>query len=505
MTHKYLSPIIFRGTPSESPCIDASRGSILDSSTDEDATTPQSTRSQLEYSFLANALAATTILATPPIKVTRIHTFINTKSAAKTHDRLGGMPGRKDRPASSKSYAFIGAAPYKTAPARTIDAEMTNSTPATRGPTCSDGSCHSVPWKKQRTPTRCYQDDGRGRDDKINNSGVVNPKSILLTPKAQADSIDVFSTDSAPDALGSNESQNVQFSNLSDRVIMPGKSQAFKKDSVLESISDRVKFLEKTVWLDRGKEKEYKDEIRALKEELEEEIALNKELTHKVFELKRDTETAHEVHTKTEENMRLTVEGLAFELESEKSERAMTIQEHSLVMQSLQSQMSWHKSKIEDDTKALQVSQIEVSNEAENETTEELRRINKELLKKQNAIERELASCANDNDNLRGCLLSHASNASAKEQTLSSALSQLKSLSENYYQVTQSLEYEKNARTDEGTSLQWSLDDVSRQMVLLSKAVNELQSENHLLRSDMKRQSLERQRSLLFHRGARGG
>ena len=431
------------------------------------------------------------------------------------------MPGRKDRPASSKSYAFIGAASsaFKTAPARTIDAEMMNPTPATRGPTCSDGSCHSVPWKKQRTPTRGYQGDDRGRDDKIKNSGVVNPKSMFLTPKAQADSIDGVSTDSAPDALGSNESHNVQLSNLSDRVRMPGKSQALKKDSMLESVSDRVKFLEKTVRLDRGKEKEYKDEIRALKEErsmfeirLEEEIALNKELIHKVFELKRDTETAHEVNKKAEEKIRLKVECLASELESEKSERAMIIQEHSLVMQRLQPQMSLHMSKIEDETReakkqvfALQVSQIEVSNEVENETTEELRRINKELLKKQKAIERELASCAKDNSNLRGCLLSHASDASAKEQTLSSALSQLKSLSENYYQVTQSLEYEKNARTDEVTSLQWSLDDVSRQMVLLSKAVNELQSENHLMRSDLKRQILERQRSLLFHRGARGG
>jgi hypothetical protein len=342
---------------------------------------------------------------------------------------------------------------------------------------------------------------------------------MFLTPKAQADSIDGVSTDSAPDALGSNESHNVQLSNLSDRVRMPGKSQALKKDSMLESISDRVKFLEKTLWLDRGKEKEYKDKIRALKEErsmfeirLEEEIALNKELIHKVFELKRDTETAHEVNKKAEENIRLKVECLASELESEKSERAMIIQEHSLVVQRLQPQMSLHMSKIEDETReakkqvfALQVSQIEVSNEVENETTEELRRINKELLKKQKAIERELASCAKDNSNLRGCLLSHASDASAKEQTLSSALSQLKSLSENYYQVTQSLEYEKNARTDEVTSLQWSLDDVSRQMVLLSKAVNELQSENHLLRSDLKRQILERQRSLLFHRGARGG
>jgi DNA repair exonuclease SbcCD ATPase subunit len=189
----------------------------------------------------------------------------------------------------------------------------------------------------------------------------------------------------------------------------------------------------------------------------------------------------------------------------------MVIQEHSFVMQRLQPQMSWHKSKIEDETReakkqvfALQVSQIDVI-KVENETTDDLRRINKELLKKQKAIERELASCAKDNGNLRGCLLSHASDASAKEQTLSSALSQLKSLSENYYQVTQSLEYEKNARADEVTSLQWSLDDVSRQMVLLSKAVNELQSENHLLRSDLKRQILERQRSLLFHRGARGG
>jgi hypothetical protein len=96
------------------------------------------------------------------------------------------------------------------------------------------------------------------------------------------------------------------------------------------------------------------------------------------------------------------------------------------------------------------------------------------LLKKQKAIEEELASCAKDNDNLRGCRrVSHASDASTKEQTLSSALSQLKSLSENYYRVTQSLEYEKNALTDEATSLQWSLNDVSRQMVLLSESVTD--------------------------------
>ena len=45
----------------------------------------------------------------------------------------------------------------------------------------------------------------------------------------------------------------------------------------------------------------------------------------------------------------------------------------------------------------------------------------------------------------------------------------------------------------EVSSLQWLLDDMSCQMLKLSKKVNELQTENDDLQDEMKRQRLEKQ------------
>ena len=56
----------------------------------------------------------------------------------------------------------------------------------------------------------------------------------------------------------------------------------------------------------------------------------------------------------------------------------------------------------------------------------------------------------------------------------------------------------------EVSSLMWSLDDMSCQMLKLSKKVNELQTENDDLRDETKRQRLEKQRSMTFRRAARG-
>ncbi|KAL3799709.1 hypothetical protein ACHAW5_005044 [Stephanodiscus triporus] len=522
----------FRGTPSRSPCSNASSSSILDSKSA--TTTPQSTCNQLEFSFQANALMSTNILA---------------KSSRQTHDRLGDAPRRKDtsgpsqktvRLASSKrsyqelSYASVGAtsSAFKTTHTRTFDpmataleAEMMALTRATLDQTGRIGGCHSMPWKKQRTPTTLDdQDDDEGPDEKINNPELVNPKSMPLVSTAQAAKHHTFPIESALDdtfSLDSNKSQEKQPFNLSNGMNRPKESQALKNnknESMVRQhgishenmetfmLQDPVNLSEEIIGLDRRDGKHYKSEFNDLMEQktmlehrLEEQMALNEELNQKALAFTTYAEAAREVHKQAEECLRSKIKGLESELESERSKHTKTIHGHSSVVQSLQSQISWHKSQLDDYEKVNADAKVKDMN------LEELRRINKGLSKKQKLIERELVSCANDNDNLRLCLLSHASDAAAKEQTLSSALSQLKSLSERYYQVTQSLEYEKNARQDEVTSLQWSLDDVSRQMVLLSKTVNELQSENGFLRNEIKRQSLERQRSFLFRRGARGG
>ena len=54
------------------------------------------------------------------------------------------------------------------------------------------------------------------------------------------------------------------------------------------------------------------------------------------------------------------------------------------------------------------------------------------------------------------------------------------------------------------SSLMWSLDDMSCQMLKLSKKLNELQTENDNLQDEMKRQRLEKQRSMMFHPAAMG-
>ena len=134
----------------------------------------------------------------------------------------------------------------------------------------------------------------------------------------------------------------------------------------------------------------------------------------------------------------------------------------------------------------------------------DLERSNKELCQKRKRVQKELVSCATDNDKLRSRLVSLANETNKKDQTLSTALSQLKSLSETYYSTEQSLKREEAAHRDDVASLQWSLDDMSRQMLLLTEKVHELQNDNIGLRNELKRQKLEKQRSTTFRRGARG-
>ena len=116
----------------------------------------------------------------------------------------------------------------------------------------------------------------------------------------------------------------------------------------------------------------------------------------------------------------------------------------------------------------------------------------------------ELDACARDNKELRLKLLSFAGNEELRQVTLSSALRELKSLSEDHFQAKHLLDEERRSRQDEVASLQWSLDDISTQMLKMSETMHELQAENSQLKHEMRRMRMERERSLTMLRSARG-
>jgi len=301
---------------------------------------------------------------------------------------------------------------------------------------------------------------------------------------------------------------------VNERMEAKGSSVVDREETT--KLRERVKWLEKILGFGRGANHMFEEEIHNLKEKLailerrlEEEMLLKEEANQKSLALTTGIKAAQAVHKNTEECLRQKVQSLESEVESEKlkqhdeSKRYEELsRDQAAVEESLRQQIQCLEKRIAEKDAAAEMQQ-ELKAQASNEEMKRLKRTNKKLLQRQQIIEKELVTCAKGNDSLRGRILTMASEASSKEQTLTAALSQLKSLSESYYSVNRGLKHEQITRHDEVSSLQWSLDDMSCQM--LSKKVNELQTENDDLRDELRRQRLEKQRSMAFQRAARGG
>lgn len=288
-----------------------------------------------------------------------------------------------------------------------------------------------------------------------------------------------------------NETPETQLSMLSERVKMVEKSQALNcSDANLKNnMNTRTS----------ANQKNDVSALRDLVKTLEDKILLEKEEKLYIEEQRSSIERQLK-----EEIIRNAC--IKAELESEKQKVTTTIQEHSSIVQKLQSQISNHNVKVEYKaemgiTKAL-AQDVNQSIRTMQDETSEL--YNKKLLHKQKRLEYELQSCTTDNDTLRQCLLSHVSEVSAKEHTYAFALSQLNSLSNCHYELLQSLNYDKYERKEEVNSLQLRLDKMSRQMVQLNQQNHDLQSENDMLRNSRNKQCVEEQRSMFFRRGVRG-
>ena len=258
-------------------------------------------------------------------------------------------------------------------------------------------------------------------------------------------------------------------------------------------LRDRVKWLEKVLGIGTGgANRAFENEISDLKRKL----YIVEQRLEEEMELKAAAK-------KTAQSLQSKLKGL--------NEQSVLADNHCLQSEvtRLQSQLECEKIKTEQaesDVKAALSSVLDLGIvcEKKDEEIAELMKANQQSLNRQADLERELLTCAKGNDELRFQLASLASAGSTKEHTLTSALNQLKSLSENFYHTQKQLEVEKTARRNEVEALQYSLDDCSRQMLILSGKVHTLEADNDSLRINIKRLVMEKEQNKKMKRSARG-
>ena len=166
-------------------------------------------------------------------------------------------------------------------------------------------------------------------------------------------------------------------------------------------LRERVMWLEKVLGFGRGANAVFEGEIRELKEKvailerrLEEEMILKEEATQKASGLMADIEAAKDAHRSVKEGLREKLASLEAELEAQRTDR----DDNEPVNEGLKERLQAVKTLAKE----------------ERDEMEKLRRTNEGLLQRQRKVEKELVSCANDNDALRQRLLSLANDASTK-------------------------------------------------------------------------------------------
>lgn len=152
-------------------------------------------------------------------------------------------------------------------------------------------------------------------------------------------------------------------------------------------------------------------------------------------------------------------------------------------IQSLESEIEHQKQAASNEEKST--AKIVLPNEIGD--VDSLRKENDELVERQHTTERKYGECKADNEDLRSQLLVLSNENSEKEQLLTSALDNLRSISESFSYVNQKLEQEVNAKKDEVTHMQRSLELVSCELIESTNEVTDLRSENARLHEELKR------------------
>ena len=279
-------PKIYRGTPNSSMM---SGDSILDSSVGDatqDTSHDSTCQQQLEYSFLASALVATSMLATP-IKESddaseSIQSYCSSPAVAKSNAMH--IP-------NAPQHSPLPPVPTTTASKRSHQELNYSSTGATLSSNKDplsltfDGATDTSfdedkPRKKHRTPTQSYNEDFDRK---------VKP-SVKLTED----------DDTPVDSTKSDEQENA-----------------------LSKLESRIKVLEENQMMPNREIAQLKEKQSILESRLDEEMTLKEEAAEEIIALK----SAQDMHKVNEDSLRQKVQELEADLESERAKAVKDLKE----------------------------------------------------------------------------------------------------------------------------------------------------------------------------------
>jgi len=209
-------------------------------------------------------------------------------------------------------------------------------------------------------------------------------------------------------------------------------------------------------------------ELHRSKHQLENERQLVEEAHQRASMLMSNLKASQEVYSKVERQLREKIQSLEVEVDCLRD-----------IPQQFASDQGERTNEVQSN-----VSSPLVDKDAE---LEELRRTNSELLERQRIADINNRECTKDNENLRSQLLALSNERSEKEHYLSSALHNLRIVSESFSCINQKLEQEVNVRKDEATCLQRSLELMSCELIESTNEVKDLRSENARLHNELNR------------------
>eukprot|EP00970_Alexandrium_tamarense_P009689 scaffold1942_cov197-Alexandrium_tamarense.AAC.21 len=356
------------------------------------------------FSFLANALKATNVLATPP--------------RPEVDERFGGITRVLSTPSSYR---------------------------ALRESRSQEEFAHAsieAPSQLNRSASR----------PSVRRSFGPDPFSVAEMFDTSNESMSASSSD-----------ENAEMANIVKRLekqsLEPQQSTVSTKLREIELLRKRVTDMEKT---------------------LEEETRLKESANKKALSLNTELNAVNAANKNAEQFLRRRTEYLEAELESERAFAEKYTSELSSAY--------------------IKLTQLENASRRKDMELEELRRLNLRYAERQVTLEKELRSRVKDNFNLRKILLESANDGSSRDQSLSTALTELKSLSESFYLAKREL----SRRQDEIASLQYSLDDTSSQMIKISNKAHRLETGNAELQLELKRMRAEKETATKMRRSARG-
>jgi len=228
---------------------------------------------------------------------------------------------------------------------------------------------------------------------------------------------------------------------------------------------ERVEKLEQLITgqYNRGSD-DHQEEINELRRQLDNERQLVEEANQRASMLMSNMKASQELHS---------------DIESQLRERIQSLKVEVCCLRESQKQFASDQEKT--------TTEIVLESEISSSELDDLRRENIGLLEKQRTAEMYHSECKKNNEVLRSQLLALSNERSEKEQLLTSAVDNLRSVSESFSSINQKLEEEVNTKKDEVTCMQRSLELMSCELIESTNEVKDLRSENARLHDELKR------------------